>query len=301
MLEGPWPLVKKPSARGRSSLSFPAYVLLTRRIGVLAHRLRAPRRVARQISAGKVVVITGAASALGKGIALALSRRGAAVVLAARRERLVQELVHECEAAGGRALPVAANVSEQADVDQLAQRAIAEFRRIDVWINSAGIGPLGAFERIRRAKEERVIEINLLGTLYGSHTAYGVFLPQRYGTLINIALTLGRQTPYSASYTASRHAVVGLSEALRQDLAQNGLDDIHVCLVLPTAATRASDDRAARYMRREPAFAPLHDPQNMIDTLVALADDPDGRKIVGADGVVSVPLVEQAPIVRKAS
>jgi NAD(P)-dependent dehydrogenase (short-subunit alcohol dehydrogenase family) len=267
----------------------------------MAHRLRDPRRVSRQIPAGKVVVITGAASALGKGLALALAHRGATVVLPARRERLVHELAQACEAAGGRALPVATNVSEQADVEQLAHRVIAEFRGIDAWINSAGIGPLGAFERIRRAKEERVIEINLLGTLYGSHTAYGVFLLQRYGTLINIALALGRETPYSASYTASRHAVVGLCEALRQDLTQNGLDDIHVCLVMPTAGARASGDHAARYTRREPASAPLHDPQNMIDTLVALAVDPEGGKLVGADGVVKVPLVEHAAVVRKAS
>lgn len=160
----------------------------------------------------KVVVITGASSGFGKGTARALASRGAAVVLAARREKLLAELAQECAAAGGDALPITTDVSRQADVEQLAQSALRAFGRIDVWINDAGVGVIGRFDEVPLEDHAQVIEINLLGTIYGSYVALRQFRKQNAGTLINVASALGKiPAPYYASYTASGMRAVGAS------------------------------------------------------------------------------------------
>lgn len=188
---------------------------------------------------GKVVVITGASSGFGKGAALKFAGAGASVVLAARRETLLEELAHECEAAGGKALAVHTDVSKQEEVAQLAQAAVVQFGRIDVWVNNAGSGALGLFEEVPLADHVHVIETDLLGTLYGSYAAIKQFKGQGSGTLINVASVIGKvPAPYFASYAAAKHGVVGLSGSIRQELDENKVENVHVCLVEPTSFDR---------------------------------------------------------------
>jgi len=246
---------------------------------------------------GKVVVITGASSGFGKGTALELARRGASLALAARRGELLDELARECEAAGGRAIAIPTDVSRARDVAQLAERTLIALGPFDVWINNAGVGALGPFGRVPLADHAQVIETNLLGTLYGSYQAYRQFTNQRHGTLINIASELGQHTvPYYASYAASKHGVVGLTASLRQEVDQGGMDAVHVCLVMPTAHDTPFFDHVANYSGHEiQAPPPLHDPQNVVDTLVGLVENPKDSKIVGADGVAKILLKRLAP------
>lgn len=246
---------------------------------------------------GKVIVITGASSGFGKGTALELAGSGATLVLAARRDELLDELVQQCEARGGRARAVATDVSVREQVENLARAAVTEFGRVDVWINDAGAGAIGRFEDIPIDIHEQVIATDLLGTLYGSYCAWRQFLDQGSGTLINIASELGMHTvPYYASYAAAKHGVVGLSQTLRQELDQSDRKAMHVCLVLPTAHDTPFFDHAANYTGREvQAPKPLHDPQDVVDALVALVRDPEDEKIVGADGVAKILLKRLAP------
>ena len=204
--------------------------------------------MAKQDFNGKVIVITGASSGFGRGAAVQFARAGASVVLAARREQVLDDVARECEAAGGRALAVPTDVSKSAEVETLAKTAVEKFGRIDVWVNDAGGGALGRFEEVPLADHVQVIETDLLGTLYGSYFALGQFRKQQSGTLINIASVIGKvPAPYFASYAAAKHGVVGLSSAIRQELNVNDIKNIHVCTVMPTSMDTPFFEHAANY------------------------------------------------------
>ena len=238
----------------------------------------------------RVVVITGASSGFGKGAALEFAREGARVVLAARREDLLNELAAECKAAGAEAIVCATDVSKRDEVERLAAKAIDAFGRLDVWVNNAGVGAIGPFEKIPLEVHEHVIATDLLGTLYGSYCAYRQFLAQGSGVLINIASELGfGSVPYYSSYTAAKHGVTGLSDSLRQEVKQNGLDGIYICTIMPTAHDTPFFEHAANYSGHEiKPPKPVHDPQHVVDRIVRVAKNPSDKEIVGADGVVKL-------------
>ncbi|QKN17709.1 SDR family NAD(P)-dependent oxidoreductase (plasmid) [Sinorhizobium meliloti WSM1022] len=246
---------------------------------------------------GKVVVFTGASSGFGKGLARRLAKEGCSLVLAARRKNLLEELAQECRTLGVRALALETDVSDLGAVANLASVALAEFGQIDVWVNNAGVGAIGRFEDIPLEEQAKVIETNLLGTLYGSSHAYRQFQKQASGILINIASELGRESvPYYAAYTASKHGVVGLCDALRQEVRQAGLEDIHVCAIMPTAHDTPFFDHVANYSGHqvEPP-TPLHDPENVVEAIVAAARDPGDENIVGWDGTIKIAMKRLLP------
>lgn len=240
--------------------------------------------MAEQELMGKIVVVTGASSGFGKGAALKFAASGASVVLAARRDELLDELARECEAAGGRALAVPTDVSKRAEVEALAQAAIAGFGRIDVWVNNAGVGAVGRFEEIPLDDHVKLIETDLLGTLYGSYFAMIQFRAQGRGVLINVSSVVGKvPAPYHSSYAAAKHGVVGLSAVLRQELRENNVEGIHVCTVLPTSFDTPFFEHAANYAGRQTQpIPPVYEPEKVVDVIVRLAIDPEDEVSVGA-------------------
>src|ERR1700691_4246027 len=136
----------------------------------------------------RVVVITGASSGFGRGAALKFAEAGANVVLAARRRRALKDVAKECEQKGAKALVVETDVSNPEEVSELAQRAVDKFGRIDVWVNSAGVGAVGQFDETPLEEHAQVIKTNLLGTIYGSSEALQQFPQHGHGGLINVGL-----------------------------------------------------------------------------------------------------------------
>ena len=246
---------------------------------------------------GKVIVLTGASSGFGKGAAREFALRGAALVLAARRDELLEELAKECETTGGKARAVVTDVSQSSEVEKLAQAAIAEFGRIDVWINNAGVGALGRFEEIPLEDHVKVVETDLLGTLYGSYFALQQFRKQEQGILINVASVVGKvPAPYYSSYVAAKHGVVGLSAALRQELAKNEVRDIHVCTILPTSFDTPFFEHSANYLGRETEpIPPVYEPSRVIEVMVRLATDPEDEVAVGSAAKVMTLAHQIAP------
>lgn len=219
----------------------------------------------------------------GLGTGLCAERRVAGVGRA-RRGELLDQLARECENAGVRALTVPTDVSRQEDMERLARSAVSEFGRIDVWVNNAGAGAVGRSEDIPLADHVKVIESDLLGTLYGSYFAIRQFRNQAGGILINVASIIGKiPSPYFSSYAAAKYGVVGLSTAIRKELREEKNHAIRVCTVMPTTFDTPFFEHAAQYTGREASpIPPTYDPKEVVETIVGLAADPQDEVTVGS-------------------
>ena len=232
--------------------------------------------------AGRTVVVTGASSGFGRGIALAMGARGANVVLAARRAEPLETAAAAIRSSGGQALVAPTDVSRAAEVARLAEAAVARFGRVDVWINDAGVIALGRFDETPPADHERVVDVNLKGVIFGSYEALRRFRSQGSGVLINMGSVESRvPLPYQASYVATKHAVLGLDQALRQELRLEGRRGVQVVTVMPWAADTPIWGHAANYTGREPRAPALDDPDKVVRAVMAAALRPRARVAVG--------------------
>ncbi|MEW6370393.1 MAG: SDR family NAD(P)-dependent oxidoreductase [Pseudomonadota bacterium] len=222
-----------------------------------------------QAVAGKTYVITGASSGFGRGVALKLAAMRANVVLAARRTAVLDEVAAQARAAGGNALVVTTDVASPEDVQRLAAATVERFGRIDVWINNAGVGAIGEFEKIPLADHARIVDVNLKGVIYGSHVALRQFRQQGHGVLVNIG-SVESEIPlaYHATYASTKAAVLSLGRALREELRLSGQQHIAVATVLPWAADTPFFEHAANYTGRAPRMAWMDDPDKVADIIV---------------------------------
>lgn len=168
---------------------------------------------------GKVIVITGASSGLGEATARHLAREGAMVVLGARRVERIDALAAELNGAGYQALSVATDVTDSAQVQALVDAAIAQFGRVDVMINNAGVMPHSPLERRKIADWDRMIDVNIKCVLYGIAAALPSMQERKSGHIINVSSVAGHKVRSgSAVYAATKHAVRALSEGLRLEV-----------------------------------------------------------------------------------
>ncbi|AUX48765.1 short-chain dehydrogenase [Sorangium cellulosum] len=223
-----------------------------------------------------VVVITGASSGIGRATALAFAERGAAVVLSARREQPLRDVAAACEQAGGKALVVPADVTNEAAVLEIARRAAESFGRLDVWVNNAAVTLFGLFEQTPSEPYRRVIETNLFGYIHGARAALAQFRRQGSGVLINVASMVSKiPEPYVSAYVASKHAIRGFSQSLRQELEVLHARDIHVCTVMPATIDTPLFQHAGNYTGRAPrAMPPVYPPERVARAIVRLARTP---------------------------
>src|SRR5512147_531541 len=119
----------------------------------------------------RVAVITGASSGIGRAAALKFAREGWSVVVAARRHKALETLVQECRHLGVQAVPVVIDVGHEDQVYDLAEAAVRELGHFDVWINNAGAATVGPFDEVPMEEHRRVLQTNLLGTMYGCRAA----------------------------------------------------------------------------------------------------------------------------------
>ena len=230
----------------------------------------------------KVVVIVGASSGIGRATALMLAKKGAKLVLAARREEPLQSLAEEC---GGEASckVVPTDITEAFAVRALADAAIRAFGHFDAWLNIAGVYCVGTFEETPEDAFRKVMDINFHGTVNGSRVALEHFRRQGHGTLINTGSVFSRVTsPYVSAYVASKFAVRGFTSSLREELVGT---DIHACLVLPAAIDTPLWQHTANYSgwRVQPP-EPLYTPERVAHAMVRLLVRPRDEVIVGPAG-----------------
>ena len=200
----------------------------------------------------RVIVLTGASSGIGRASALELARRGATLVLAARRDEALDAVAAECGRLGGKALAVPTDVTNEGEVGELARRAIESFGRIDVWINDAGVYLQGKFEDIPPEDFRRVFETNFFGVVNGTRAVWRHCKERRRGMLINVASVASDSTmAYTSAYSPTKAAVRNFSDCLRMELHNEKQKEIFVCSVLPTAIDTPLFQQAADYAGKE--------------------------------------------------
>ena len=231
-----------------------------------------------------VVVITGASSGIGRATALAFAEQGAAVVVAARREAALDDLVSECEGAGAEALAVPTDVSDAGAVNLLARRAAERFGRLDAWVNNASVGMFAPFSEVPLEDFRRVLEVNVMGTVHGARAALPYFRDQGSGVLVNVSSVVGLvPQPYTHAYNMSKAAIRMLSGSLRQELRLEGARGVKVCTVLPATFDTPLFRHAANYTGREAvAMPPVNSPERAARTIVNLVRVPRREVAVGA-------------------
>jgi NAD(P)-dependent dehydrogenase (short-subunit alcohol dehydrogenase family) len=239
---------------------------------------------------GSTVVITGASSGIGLATARAFAARGARLVLAARSPERLQRAAADVLPLTAEVLAVPTDVSDAAQVDRLGTAAVDRFGRIDVWVNCAGTSLWGPFEQIPAAEHARLIEIDLLGVIYGCSAAVPRMLAAGgTGVIVNVVSVSGRlATPWAAGYTAAKYGAAGFTDALRAELAVRS--QISVCGVYPafvdTPTYLESGNHTGRELRPVP---PVVEPERVAERIVGLVARPRRAVRVGALNVLSAP------------
>jgi NAD(P)-dependent dehydrogenase (short-subunit alcohol dehydrogenase family) len=174
---------------------------------------------------GRVAVVTGAASGIGKAIAIAFAREGASIVVADKSDEAAAGAVLEALAEiGAEVLFVQTDVSDETSVNQMAAKALEQFGRVDILVNNAGIFTESLLEDMPIADWDRVLGVNLRGTFLCSRALVGQMLERGDGRIINIASQLGQIGGTSvAHYVASKAGVIGLTKALAREVAHRGV------------------------------------------------------------------------------
>jgi short-subunit dehydrogenase len=208
----------------------------------------------------QVILITGATSGIGLTTARAATKEGAKLVLVARNEQALEELTKELNASGTKAIFSVADVADETALRKAAETAKETFGGIDTWVNNAGISIYGKITEVSLEDQRRLFETNFWGVVIGSRIAVE-HLSARGGSIINIGSVLSdRAISLQGTYSASKHAVKGFTDALRMELEQDHIP-ISVTLIKPSAINTPYTEHAKNYFDREvtvppPVFAP---------------------------------------------
>src|ERR671938_1881004 len=199
-----------------------------------------------EVLKGKVAVVTGASSGIGEATVRALAHRGAAVVLAARAEEKMRFLEREVAAAGGQALAVKTDVTDEASVQAMVEQTVEEFGSLDILVNNAGLGLSGRVAELRPGDIRYLFEVNLIGPL----RCVQAVLPHmpRGGRIVNVSSVVGKRAiPKVGAYCATKSALNALSDTLRVEVASR---KITVTSVYP-GTTRTSFRENSRRTKSE--------------------------------------------------
>jgi len=224
---------------------------------------------------GQVVVISGAGSGFGMAAARRFASCGAKVVVGGRNETALRAIEESIRSDGGQIVAAITDVAEREQVERLASLAIERFGRIDTWVNNAGVSLYSTFTKVTAEEVHRLFQVNFMGQVHGMWAAVPRMMQTGGGVVINIASVVGKRAmPLQNFYSASKFAIVGLSEALRTELAIQK-SNIKICVICPPSVNTPFYDNARTKEGYCPKPLPLvAEPETLASAVVSCARRP---------------------------
>jgi short-subunit dehydrogenase len=246
----------------------------------------------------QVIVITGASSGIGLATVELAASHGAKLVISARSEETLSDIVGAIQSAGGEAIHVAADVGSREQVEHIAQAAIEHFGCIDTWINDAGGSIYGRLEEVSEEDSRRLFDTNFWGVVNGSLAALP-HLRRNGGALINVGSEVSDAViPLQGMYSASKHAVKGFTDALRVEVEEVDKAPVSITLVQPTAVDTPFPQHAKNYMDNEPKLpTPMIDPKQVAEAILHAATKPTRDIKVGAMAKLNTAMHKAMPAI----
>src|SRR5919109_4041428 len=233
----------------------------------------------------QVVVVVGASSGIGRETARRFAKRGAKLVVSARSQPGLASLVAEIQGEGGVVTAIPADVAECAQVNAVAERAIEAYGRLDTWVHLAAVSVYAPFEQTTPEEFRRIIDVNLLGQVYGAMAALPHLRRVGRGALIHVSSVEARRAlPLQSAYAASKHGMEGFLEALRLELQHEGVP-ISVTNILPASINTPLFNKARTKLGVKPAgMPPLYQPGLVAESILYAAEHPRRDLIGGGAG-----------------
>jgi NAD(P)-dependent dehydrogenase (short-subunit alcohol dehydrogenase family) len=233
----------------------------------------------------QVVAVVGASSGIGRNAALQFANRGAKVVVAARSQPGLESLVEEIQKMGGEATAVVADVTVFEQVKAIADRAVEQYGRLDTWVHNAAVELYAAFEVTTPEEFKRIIDVNLMGQVYGAMAALPHLKREGRGALIHVTSVEARRSlPLQSAYAASKHGVDGFLESLRVELMHEKLP-ISVTNIMPASINTPLFNKARTKLGVKPmGVPPVYQPSLVAKAIVEAAERPKRDVVVGDAG-----------------
>jgi NAD(P)-dependent dehydrogenase (short-subunit alcohol dehydrogenase family) len=237
----------------------------------------------------QVVVVFGASSGIGRVTALKFAERGAKVVVAARSEQGLATLVDEIRANGGQAIAVPADTTDFEQVKAVADRAVAEYGRLDTWVHLAGVLMYATFDETTPEEFRQIVEVNLIGQGYGALAALPHLKREGRGALIHVSSIESQLAlPYHGAYAASKHGIPGFLDALRVELKHKGIP-ISVTNIMPATINTPIYNKARTKIGVKPNIPPpVYQPWVVADQIVYAAEHSVRDMVAGGAGKVLI-------------
>ena len=238
----------------------------------------------------QTVVITGASAGIGRATAKLYGQRGANVGLIARGQTGLDGAARNVEDAGGKALAIAADVSDYAQVEDAARQVEAFFGPIDVWVNVAFTSVFSPFAEITAEEFRRVTEVSYLGFVHGTMVALARMRPRGRGTIVQVGSALGsRSIPLQSAYCGAKHAINGFTSSLRCELLHEGSGVQVTVAQMPAVNTPQFSWVRSRLPRHPQPVPPIYQPEVAARGVLYAADHPRRRQYwVGASTAATV-------------
>lgn len=239
---------------------------------------------------GPVVCITGASAGVGRATALAFAaHRQASIGLMARSRDALEEVRHEVERLGGRAMVLPLDVGDDKAVFAAAGRVEDAFGPIDVWINSAMVTVLGPVSALTPEELRRVTEVTYLGSAYGIQAALRSMRARDQGTIIQVGSALAyRSIPLQAAYCGAKHAIMGFIDSLRSELLRDD-SRVRITMVQLPAVNTPQFEWARNHMpRRARPMGKVFQPEDVAEAILHAAEHPRREYWLGATAVEAI-------------